>query len=131
MRLKLIFLLFICFVLNACFKVERDCTAFKTGTFLFTYYADGQEQSATFKRTGKFNIDYVNGKADTSSVRWINDCEFILKKIHPKNMSEEKAIHMKILSTTDTSYTFEYQLAVKQANKSQRVEKGEAIKIDE
>ena len=130
MRLKLIFLPLLFLVFNACYNVERDCSFHKTGTYSFIYNVDGQQQSSLFKRTSKFNIDYLDGKADSSSVRWINDCEFILTKIHPKNKSEEKAIHMKILSTTDTSYSFEYQLAVKESNRIQRVETGEAIKID-
>jgi hypothetical protein len=62
-------------------------------------------------------------------VRWINDCEFILKKINPRSMSEQDAIHMKILSTSDSSYTFEYKLAVKKLNREVRVEKGVAKKI--
>ena len=28
-------------------------------------------------------IDYFQGKVDTSSVRWINDCEYIVKKRNP------------------------------------------------
>ena len=53
-------------------------------------------------------IDTFEGKVDSSSVRWINDCEFVLEKINPKNMAEKQAIHMKILSTTENSYTFEF-----------------------
>ena len=41
-------------------------------------------------------------------MRWINDCEYVLKKMRPKNRSEEKSVHIKILSTTPNSYTFEY-----------------------
>ena len=81
-------------------------------------------------RTETLNIDYYEGKVDSSSVRWINDCEFILKKIKPKSMSDKDAIHMKILSTTLSSYTFEYKLAIKKANRKLRVEKGIAKKIN-
>jgi hypothetical protein len=31
-----------------------------------------------------------------------------LQKLHPKNMVEEKAIVMKILTTSKNSYTFEF-----------------------
>ena len=48
------------------------------------------------------------GKIDSSQVRWINDCEVVFKTINPKNRAEKKDIHLKILSTTDSSYTFEY-----------------------
>jgi hypothetical protein len=82
-------------------------------------------------RTETLNIDYYEGIVDSSSVRWINDCEFILKKLNPKSNAEKDAIHMKILTTNGTSsYTFEYKLAIKKPNKPQRVEKGVAYKIN-
>lgn len=116
-------------LLTSCYSIERDCTDFKTGTFEFTYNLDGTEHTSRFMRTEDFNIDYHEEKADSSSIRWINDCEFILKKLHPTTNSEKEAIHMKILSTTDDSYTFEYKLAIKRPNRPSRVEKGVAIKI--
>ncbi|WP_179347776.1 hypothetical protein [Winogradskyella pacifica] len=116
-------------LLTSCYSIERDCTDFKTGTFEFTYNLDGIEHTSRFMRTEDFNIDYHEEKADSSSIRWINDCEFILKKLHPTTNSEKEAIHMKILSTTDDSYTFEYKLAVKRPNRPSRIEKGVAIKI--
>jgi hypothetical protein len=58
-------------------------------------------------------VDYFEGKADTSSVRWINDCEYIVKKKNPRNKAEEKSVSMKILSTTDSTYTFEYGIVGK------------------
>ncbi|SDH57093.1 hypothetical protein [Winogradskyella thalassocola] len=117
-------------LLSSCYSIERDCSDFKTGTFEFTYTIDGTEHTSRFKRTEEFNIDYHEEKADSSSIRWINDCEFILKKLHPTSNSEKEAIHMKILSTTEDSYAFEYKLAVKRPNKPSRVEKGIAIKIE-
>ncbi|MEM5564880.1 hypothetical protein WNY78_07175 [Psychroserpens sp. AS72] len=113
----------------SCFQTERHCSDFKTGTFQFDYAVDGIEKTGTFVRTETLNIDYYENKVDSASVRWINDCEFIQKKINPKNKSEENAIHFKILSTTKDSYTFEYQLAVKDAFKKKRIEKGTAKKI--
>jgi hypothetical protein len=129
--MKKVTLIFTLLAFYGCFEVERDCNAFKTGRFEFKYVLDGVEKTGIFVRTDSLNIDFFEDTADTSSVRWINDCEFVLKKLHPKNMAEEKAIHMKILTTTDTSYTFEYQLAVKESNKAPRVEKGTAIKLKE
>ena len=130
MSAKSLFILVVLFLTQSCYQVERNCKDYRTGTFKFAYTIDGKKTSSLFKRTEEFNIDFVNDVPDTSSIRWINDCEFVLKKLHPKNKSEEKAIHMKILTTTDSSYTFEYQLAVKEANKELRIEKGTAIKID-
>lgn len=128
--MKLFLPILVLLLLTSCYSIERECSDFKTGTFEFTYTIDGIEQTSRFKRTENFNIDYIDQKADSSSVRWINDCEFILKKLNPKSNSEKDAIHMKILSTTEKSYTFEYKLAVKRPNKPLNVEKGVAIKID-
>lgn len=113
-----------------CYEAQRNCTDFKTGTFEFTYMLDGEAKTGKFIRTNDLNIDYYDNKIDSASIRWINDCEFIQKKLNPKNANEEKAIHMKIVSTTNDSYTFEYQLAVQDNFKKKRVEKGTAKKIN-
>ena len=128
MRKLLAFFSFL--VVTNCYKAKRKCEDFKTGTFEFTYTLDGVEKKGKFIRTNDLNIDYYDNKIDSASIRWINDCEFIQKKINPKNKSEEKAIHMKIVSTTANSYTFEYQLAVQDEFKKKRVEKGTARKLD-
>ena len=91
-------LICICFLalFSSCFQTERNCSDYKTGTFEFSYLDNGVEKTAKFTRTEDYSIDFIEGKADSSSVRWINDCEFILKKLHPKSTQEAKAIHMKI-----------------------------------
>lgn len=110
---------------SACYQPQRDCKAFKNGEFTFTSIIDDKEVSTTFVRNGDLEIDYFQGKVDSSSVRWINDCEYIVKKMHPKNKAEEKSVHMKILTTTENSYTFEYSI-VGDDNKS----RGTAIKTN-
>lgn len=122
--------LIVLMLLSSCTKVERNCSDYRTGTFEFNYTIDGVKKTGTFIRTETLNVDYFDGKADSASVRWINDCEFIQKKLNPKSAGEEKAIHMKILATTDSTYTFEYQLAIKQSNGKRHVEKGIAKKVD-
>ncbi len=112
-------------VLSSCYEPKRDCKAFKDGEFSFTTTIDEKEMTTAFVRKGGLEIDYFNGKIDSSSVRWINDCEYIVKKLHPRNKAEEKSVHMKILTTTDNSYTFEYNI-VGDHNKS----KGIAIKTN-
>lgn len=116
-------------LLTSCYNKERNCKDFKTGTFEFTYTTDGIEKTGRFVRTDSINIDYYENKIDTASIRWINDCEFIMKHINPKNMSEEKAVHMKILSTSKDSYTFEYSLAIKHGSQKKHVEKGTARRL--
>ncbi len=124
--LKNCFLFFVVGVLTAsCYNPPRNCEAFREGRFRFTAVIDGEEQTTIFVRDKEMEIDYFKGKADTSSVRWINDCEFIAKNLNPESLDEEKSVHMKILSTTDSSYTFEYGF-VGSAKKS----KGIAVKLN-
>lgn len=128
--LKKLSVLTLLVLLTSCYHVERNCSDYKTGTFKFTYTIDGKEKTGTFVRTENLNIDYFEGKVDSASIRWINDCEFIQKKINPKSMAEQEAIHFKILTTTDSSYTFEYKLAAKKTHQKLRVEKGTAYLVD-
>lgn len=95
-------------LLFSCYKKENNCTNFKTGKFTFTQKIDGKKHTTTFTRNEKYQIETYNGKTDTASVRWVNDCEFVLEKLHPKNMQEKKAISMRILTTKENAYTFEY-----------------------
>ena len=95
-------------LLASCYQPERDCKSFKNGKYTFTTTINGEEKTTLFVRNDTMEIDYFEGKADTSAVRWINDCEYVVKKINPNSLAEEKSVHMKILSTTDDSYTFEY-----------------------
>lgn len=97
-------------VLTSCYEQERNCKDFKTGKFKFEHEIDGKKETTFFERTENLQIETFNGKTDTASVRWVSDCEYILQKIHPKNMLEEKAIQMKILSTKENSYTFEFSI---------------------
>lgn len=123
MILRATFSILFLFLATSCYQPNRDCTNFKNGAFSFTTLINGEEVTTTFIRDNEMEIDYYNGKADTSSIRWINDCEYIVKKLHPKSMAEEKSIHMKILSTTNNSYTFEYNIVG-----SNKKSKGTAIK---
>ncbi len=102
----------------SCYKVERNCQDFKTGKFRFEYEIDGVKKVTVFERNDSLEIETFEGKTDTATVRWVNDCEYILKKLHPKNMAEQKAIDMKILKTSGNSYTFEFGMVG--VNKKQR-----------
>ncbi|MDT0607468.1 DNA topoisomerase IV [Croceitalea rosinachiae] len=102
------YLILILFCLSCKTPPERNCADYKTGTFEFTSIVNGEEMTTIFERIGKLEIDYFQGKQDSSTVRWINECEYILKRVNPKNRIEEKPIHIKILTTTDSSYTFEF-----------------------
>ena len=110
----------------SCYNIERNCADFKTGKFEFEYEVDGVKKVSNFVRNDTLEIDTYEGKTDSSKVRWINDCEFVLEKINPKNMAEKQAVHMKILSTEGNSYTFEFS-KLEEAKK----QKGTVTKIND
>ncbi|MFD2602795.1 DNA topoisomerase IV [Flavobacterium suzhouense] len=105
-----IFAIVITALFSSCYQQERNCKDFKTGKFKFEHEINGKKEVTYFERTENLQIETFNGKTDTASVRWVNDCEYILQKTHPKNMLEQKAIHMKILTTSQDSYTFEFSI---------------------
>ena len=96
--------------ISSCYNAERNCEDYKTGTFEFKAVVGTELLTTTFVRLDSIEIDYFRGKADTSSIRWINDCEYIVKKLNPSNRTEKKAIHMKILTTSTNEYLFEYNV---------------------
>jgi len=81
-------------------------------------------ETTTFFRNDSIEIDYFRGKSDTSSIRWINECEYIVKKLNPKNMAEEKAVHIRILNSNNNQYTFDYAIVGQTTRK-----KGTATKV--
>ncbi len=108
LTMKLYYLLII-FLFFSCYKQERNCKNFQTGTFEFeSISSTGKSLKTYFTRTNEVEVDYFNNKIDSSNVNWVSDCECLLKKITPKNLSEEKSIQMKILSTSKDQYIFEY-----------------------
>lgn len=122
---KLIFGILGLSCLSSCYEAERNCEDFRTGTFEFSSYLEGELVTSRFVRNDSIEIDYFRGKTDTSSVRWINDCEYLISNLNPKNRAEEKPIHIKILTTKDNTYTFEYGLVGE--SKKQR---GTVVKVE-
>ncbi|MEP2688784.1 hypothetical protein [Maribacter dokdonensis] len=125
MMRKIFFTAIISLLLCSCYQPERDCEKYKTGTFKFTYEVGDTVKEGKFIRTKDYSIDYYENKIDSATVRWFNDCEFVLQDINSKT-----AIHYKIISTTDSSYTFQYKSAVKDPNKKLVVKTGTAIKTN-
>jgi len=105
---KYLFLLLVIGIISCQEAPKRNCSDFKTGTFNSSFIVDKDTLTTTFTRKKKLEIEYFDDSKDSSTVRWINDCEYVLKKLRPKNRAEEKSIHIKILTTTDSSYTFEF-----------------------
>ncbi|HLT49498.1 MAG TPA: hypothetical protein VKZ90_03540 [Aequorivita sp.] len=106
MRFSLLLVVFL--FLTSCYESERNCSDFKTGTFEFEALSGTEVFKTTIIRNDSIEVDFFDGKSDTSSIRWINDCEYVLEKLHPKNQAEKKAILIKILTTDKNTYTFEF-----------------------
>jgi len=104
---KLLFL-FILSLFSCQKQVECNPKDFKTGKFIFEQMVNGKKEITTFERTEKIQIETYKGRIDTATVRWVNDYEFILQKRKPRNSAEKKAISMRIISTKDKTYIFEY-----------------------
>ena len=106
--MKKIILLPLLLLMFSCYNEERNCKDFKTGKFRFDHEVDGVKKTTLFERNDSLEIETFEGKTDTASVRWVNDCEYILTKLHPKNRAEAQSIDMKILTTSENTYTFEF-----------------------
>lgn len=114
----------------SCYSPERDCASFRTGTFEFETYINGEVSKTTFTRNDTLEIDYYKGQADSSSVRWINDCEYIANKINPKNRSERQSLQFKILTTSGDTYNFEYSIVgkvQKQRGTAKKISKDQSL----
>lgn len=113
----------------SCYNTERDCANFKTGTFEFETLVGTEVLKTKFIRNDSIEIDYFKNKIDTFSIRWINDCEYVMKKLHPKNQSEKEPVQFKIISTHGDQYTFEYSMVIQKKNRKNVVMKGTAVKV--
>ena len=102
---KGLYTLLVALLTLSCYQPERNCQDYKTGTFSFNYVVNGEEKVGKFSRDERYSVEYYDNKIDSAAVKWLNDCEFVLQDVASK-----ASVHMKIISTTDKSYTFEYSL---------------------
>jgi hypothetical protein len=72
-------------LLVSCYTTENNCKDFKTGKFKFEHEIDGVKKITFFERDDSIEIETFEGKTDTATVRWISDCEYVLRKKNPKN----------------------------------------------
>ena len=119
--------LILSFLFISCYNVERDCIEFRTGSFEFSTSINDSIVKSTFIRTDNYEIEQFKGVKDSSTIRWVNECEFILTKINPKTNQEKRPIRIKILRTYGNSYDFEYS----QVNNPQKVNRGTVNKISD
>jgi hypothetical protein len=115
------------FLFISCYNVERDCIEFRTGSFEFSTSINDSIVKSTFIRTNNYEIEEFKGVKDSSTIRWVNECEFILTKINPKTNQERRPIRIKILRTYGNSYDFEYS----QVNNPQKINRGTVNKISD
>ena len=115
------------FLFISCYNVERNCTEFRTGSFEFSTSINDSIVKSTFIRTDNYEIEQFKGVKDSSTIRWVNECEFILTKINPKTNQEKRPIRIKILRTYGNSYDFEYS----QVNNPQKINRGTVNKISD
>ena len=125
MKYFIFLFVFLCFSCSTP-EHERNCNNFKIGYFEYTYEVDGKKITSNFSRTENLELDYHEKSIDSIAVRWINDCEYVLKTINPKTLAQQKAIHIKILSTKDNTYTFESKII---NDPQQRKSRGTVIKL--
>ena len=123
--MKKIIILSLLFI--SCYNVDRDCVEFRTGSFEFSTSINDSIVKSSFIRTDNYEIEQFKGVKDSSSIRWVNECEFILTKINPKTNQERRPIRIKILRTYGNSYDFEYS----QVNNPQKINRGTVNKISE
>ena len=117
--------LFILFLLTSCYSVDRDCENFKMGEFEFTYKLNDTIQRSLFTRTLDYEIEEFNNVIDSSSISWVNDCEFVLTKVNPKTNEEKRPVRIKIIRTYENSYDFEYS----SVNEPIIIKRGTVIRI--
>ena len=113
-------------LLTACYTTERNCKAFQTGSFSFDTVVNGDTLSSRFVRNDSIEVDYFFETPDTSNIRWVNDCECIVTKRNPLTFQESKAVQMKILSTFEDGYLFEYNLVGDRSN----VQRGRVTRLE-
>ncbi len=110
-------LIFLCLCICSCYKVERNCLNFHTGEFEFSTIVNGTMKTSYFIRTEKLEIETYEENVDSASIRWVNDCECILTKLNPVSNQDKRPVQIKILSTNEDTYTFEYSIVGKADNK--------------
>ena len=113
------------FLFMSCYNVERNCVDFKTGIFEFSTEVNDSLVTSTFTRTNEFEIELYNGIKDSSTIKWVNNCEFLLTKLNPRTNQERRHVRIKILRTYGDKYDFEFS----QVNNPQKITRGTVKRI--
>ena len=120
------FLIFTILLIFSCTLPEKNCSHFKTGEFSFASKTENGVYNSRSIRNDSIEIEFFGTSIDTSRITWVSECEYLLRKLRPKSLSEEKAISVKIINTSDKGYLFEYSFVGDKENRA----RGNAFKID-
>ena len=82
--MKVLFYCIPLFITISCYTPKRDCIPFHNGTFEFETIVNNSLETSRFIRNDTLEIEFYQGKVDSASIRWVNDCECILTRIHPE-----------------------------------------------
>lgn len=118
-------ILILALLFTSCYNVERNCIDFKTGVFEFSTEVNDSLVTSTFTRTNEFEVELFNGIEDSSAIKWVNDCEFLLTKLNPRTNQERRPVRIKILRTYGDKYDFEFS----QVNNPQKISRGTVTRI--
>ena len=120
------FLVFFLVLFFSCVLPEKNCSQFKVGEFNFKSKTESGIYSSRSVRNDSIEIEFFGSSIDTSKITWVSECEYILRKLRPKTLSEEKAISVKIINTSEKGYLFEYSFVGDKENRA----RGNAFKVD-
>ena len=120
------FLVFFSALFFSCVMPEKNCSQFKIGEFNFESKTESGIYSSRSVRNDSIEIEFFGSSIDTSKITWVSECEYILRKLRPKTLSEEKAISVKIINTSEKGYLFEYSFVGDKENRA----RGNAFKVD-
>ena len=120
------FLVFFAALFFSCAIPEKNCSQFKVGEFNFESKTESGIYSSRSVRNDSIEIEFFKSSIDTSKITWVSECEYILRKLRPKTLSEEKAISVKIINTFEKGYLFEYSFVGDKKNRA----RGNAFKVD-
>ena len=120
------FLVFFILLLFSCVIPEKNCSQFKIGEFNFESKTENGVYNSRSIRNDSIEIEYFGSSIDTSRITWVSECEYILRKLRPKSLSEEKAVSVKIINTSDKGSLFEYSFVGDKENRA----RGNAFKIN-
>ena len=120
------FFLFFSVLFFSCVLPEKNCSQFKVGEFNFESKTESGIYSSRSVRNDSIEIEFFGSSVDTSKISWVSECEYILRKLRPKTLSEEKAISVKIINTSEKGYLFEYSFVGDKENRA----RGKAFKVD-